>query len=115
LRLKSAIWVAAFLRRCAVAGSIAVLRKRGAEDAGAILIKVDRLDGTADLYGPAPPSLDQDRGDRIFAPLMQQQPAADVEARIARERRFDPDLCVVEVEDRQGRVFLEPHEIADSA
>ena len=54
MRLKSAIWVAAYMRRCHVEGAFAVLRRRGAEEAGAIFIKVDRLDGTADLYGPAP-------------------------------------------------------------
>ena len=56
MRLKSGIWVAAYLRRCAVEGAAAVLRRRGAEEAGAIFIKVDRLDGTADIYGPAPQS-----------------------------------------------------------
>ena len=50
LRLKSEIWVKAYLRRCAVAGIDAVLLRRGDVDAGAIYIKVSRLDGTADLY-----------------------------------------------------------------
>jgi hypothetical protein len=31
----------------------------------------------------------------------------EVEARMAREVRMDPDLWLVEVEDRQGRHFLE--------
>ena len=45
MRLKSGIWVAAYLRRCQVEGAAAVLRRRGAEEAGAIFIKVSRLDG----------------------------------------------------------------------
>ncbi len=46
MRLKTGIWVAAYLRRCQVEGVAAVLRRRGAEEAGAIFIKVSRLDGT---------------------------------------------------------------------
>jgi hypothetical protein len=38
MRLKSGIWIAAYLRRCQVEGVVAVLRRRGAEDAGAIFV-----------------------------------------------------------------------------
>jgi hypothetical protein len=110
MRLKSSIWVSAYLRRCRVEGADAVLRRRGAEEAGAIFIKVSRLDGTADFYGPAPQTAFGDEPtDRLFAPLMAQSPSpeADVEAKIAREVRFDPDLWLVEVEDRAGRYFLD--------
>ena len=54
MRLKSAIWVAAYVRRCYVEGASAVVRRRGAEEAGAIFIKISRLDGTAALFAPAP-------------------------------------------------------------
>ena len=54
MRLKSGIWVAAYLRRCDVEGVFAAVRRRGAEEAGTIFIKVNRLDGTGTLYGPAP-------------------------------------------------------------
>ena len=111
MRLKSAIWVSAYLRRCQVEGVDAVLRRRGAEEAGAIFVKVSRLDGTADLYGPAPQTAfgDDDPGDRRFAASMP-QPAmadADIEAKLTKEMRFDPDLWIVEVEDRAGRHFLD--------
>jgi hypothetical protein len=111
MRLKSGIWVSAYLRRCAVEGVDAVLRRRGADEAGAIFIKVSRLDGTADLYGPAPQAVfDEARpADRAFIASMKQQPApdADVEAYLARQLRFDPDLWVIEVEDRAGRHFID--------
>src|SRR6187551_159430 len=110
MRLKSAIWVSAYIRRCQVEGVQAVLRRRGAEEAGAIFIKVSRLDGTADLYGPAPQSAFDDRpADRMFAACLPQMPAPDpdVEARLAREMKFDPDLWIVEAEDRAGRHFLD--------
>jgi hypothetical protein len=111
MRLKSAIWVAAYIRRCGVEGAVATLRRRGAEEAGAIYIIVNRLDGTADLYGPAPQSAFDEAMpfDRAFAPMLATMPAPEsaIETLIARERRFDPDLWVVEVEERSGRHFLD--------
>jgi hypothetical protein len=111
MRLKSGIWVAAYLRRCQIEGADAVLRRRGAEDAGAIFIKVSRLDGTADLYGPAPQSaFDEARpSDRAFMAALgsEPKPEADVETYLAKQIRFDPDLWIVEVEDRAGRHFLD--------
>jgi hypothetical protein len=109
MRLKSALWVAAYLRRCQVEGLCAVVRRRGAEEAGAIFVRICRLDGTSDLFGPAPQSaLEPGAADRIFAACVASQPApdADIESRLVRETKFDPDLWIVEVEDRAGRNFL---------
>jgi hypothetical protein len=39
-------------------------------------------------------------------------PEADIEARLAREIRFDPDVWIVEVEDRAGRNFLDGNVVA---
>jgi len=111
MRLKSGIWVAAYLRRCQIEGADAVLRRRGADEAGALFIKVSRLDGTAEVFGPAPQSaFDEARpSDRAFTPCLKTQPApdADAEAYLARQIKFDPDLWIVEVEDRAGRNFLD--------
>jgi hypothetical protein len=111
MRLKSAIWVAAYIRRCNVEGVPAVVRRRGAEEAGAIFIILNRLDGTADLYGPAPQSaFDKPLPmDRAFSAVLKKRPApeAEVEARLAREVSFDPDVWIVEIEDRAGRHFLD--------
>jgi len=112
MRLKSGIWVAAYLRRCQIEGASAVLRRRGAEEAGAVFIIVNRLDGNATLYGPAPQSAfdDAQPAERIFTALLGGSapvPAAEVEARLAREMRFDPDIWIIEIEDRAGRHFLD--------
>ena len=110
MRLKSAIWVAAYIRRCAIEGAFAVLRRRGAEEAGAIFIKIDRLDGTVELYGPAPQAVFDEAHpvDRAFvACLKQPSPDSEAEAYLARQLKFDPDIWVVEVEDREGRHFLD--------
>ena len=112
MRLKSGIWVAAYLRRCNVEGVFAAVRRRGAEEAGAIFIKINRLDGTGTLYAPAPQTAfdEAQPTDRIFTPLVgRDTPAAegDIEARLVKEIRFDPDLWIIEVEDRAGRNFID--------
>jgi hypothetical protein len=106
-RLRSDIWISAHLRRCAVEGVAAVLRRRGSAEAGAIFVKLDRLDGTASLFGPAPQSLlDEALGERLFVPILTDAPAGDVEERMRRELKFDSDLWLMEIEDRAGRHFL---------
>ena len=105
-RLTSEFWVSAWLRRAALDGLIAVLRRRGAAEAGAIFVKLDRLDGTAALYGPAPQTLAADDGVRRFQLLLDSDPLA-VEDRVTRELRFDGDLWLVEIEDRAGDPRLE--------
>src|SRR5262249_27446657 len=111
MRLKSGIWVAAYLRRCQIEGVFAAVRRRGAEEAGAVFIKGKRLDGTAEPYRPGPPAaFDEAKpADRAFSPSLKAQPApeTDVEAYLARETRFDPDVWIVETEDRAGRHFLD--------
>jgi hypothetical protein len=111
MRLRSDIFVSAYLRRCALEGSPAMLRRRGAAEAGAIMVKVDRLDGTCALFGPAPQTeiVDRPGVDRLFVRLHGEPfiPVPDAEAKIAREVRFDSDLWVVEVEDRTGESRLD--------
>jgi hypothetical protein len=111
MRLKSGIWVAAYLRRCQIEGAFVVVRRRGAEEAGAVFIVINQLDGTATLYGPAPQSVfdESQPAERFFTAMLGRAtpvPEADVEARLAREIHFDPDIWIVEVEDRAGRHFL---------
>jgi hypothetical protein len=111
MRLKSGVWVSAYVRRCNVEGVFAAVRRRGADDAGAIFIKINRLDDTADVYGPAPQTAFGDDAplDRAFSPAMKTMPASDAEAEayLARQIRFDPDLWIIETEDRAGRHFLD--------
>jgi len=111
MRLKSAIWVAAYLRRCQIEGAFGAVRRHGADEAGSIFVKVNRLDGTCDLYGPAPQSAfaEAQPADRMFSRCLANSPApeAEIEAYLSREVRFDPDVWIVEIEDRAGRHFLD--------
>jgi hypothetical protein len=112
MRLKSGIWAAAYLRRCQTEGAFAAVRRRGAEEAGAVFIIINRLDGSATLYGPAPQSAfdEAQPADRMFSAVLggaAPVAEAEIEARLEREIRFDPDVWILEVEDRAGRNFLD--------
>jgi hypothetical protein len=111
IRLKTALWVAAYIRRCQIEGAHAVVSRRGAEEAGAVFVRICRLNGTSDLYGPAPQSVldDKSAADRSFTASFAEQPVPDVtvDSYIQREVKFDSDIWVVEVEERNGRNFLD--------
>jgi hypothetical protein len=111
MRLKSGLWVAAYLRRCQVEGVFGAVRRRGAEDAGAVFVRVSRLDGTSDLFGPAPQSAFEmaEIAARAFTPCLGRQAVSDaeVESYLARQIKFDPDLWIVEIEHPGGRNFLD--------
>jgi hypothetical protein len=85
-----------------------VIVRRGDEAAGAIFISVARLDGTVQLYGPAPAGLSGSETDRRWVRCLGPQPVgqADANRYLARQREFDPDLWIIEIEDRAGRHFL---------
>jgi hypothetical protein len=110
MRLRADLWVAAYIRTCNLTDAWAVLRRRGSPEAGAIFIKLDCLNGSVALFGPAPQSeLLDSSSERRFA-RMHKQTWSDreaVEARLRREIRFDPDLWIVDVEDRAGRTFFD--------
>lgn len=115
VRLKSKLWVQAHIRRCNGAGLTAMLLQKGNEDAGIIFIKSNYLDGTALIYGPALGGAFDENGERRWAqPLgVSPVPETDVDEYIRRQRGYDPDFWVIEIEDRTGEVFLETSQIED--
>ena len=104
-RLKAELWVKALIRRCEVAGAQAMVVRRGDASAGVVLVKVNRLDRTASVYSPARAG----DGSLIWMASTGPEPVpeSDADAYIERQRKFDPDIWVVEIEDRQGRHFLQ--------
>jgi hypothetical protein len=113
LRLRADIFVAALIRRVASEGAFAVLRRRGAAEAGAIFVKIDCLDGRTALFGPAPQTElaeSLERGvDRVFARVHRGEwvEPHEAERRLKREIDFDRDLWIVEIEDPDGRAFVD--------
>ncbi len=103
-RVTSDLWVHAHLRVCAVNNVPAVVVRRGDATAGGILLKVNGLDGRASLLTPSA-GLD---GERLWVRVTGPDPVpeADADQRVAKAVQRDPDLWVIEMEDRQGRHFL---------
>lgn len=101
-RLKTEIWVKAAVRRGTVENIPVMVVKKGDPDGGAVLVKLNRFEHgcivLAQTQGP-----DGGRAwHRGTGPGTVDEATAD--AYIARNRKIDPDLWVVEVEDRDGRL-----------
>ncbi|NIJ42480.1 hypothetical protein FHS78_002782 [Parvibaculum indicum] len=104
-RLKAEIWVKALIRRCETEGASAMVVRRGDAGSGIVLVKLNTLDGMASVFAPARDG----EGNLIWMRAPQGAPVPEPEADtyIEKQRRFDPDIWVVEIEDRQGRHFLQ--------
>lgn len=106
-RLKTGLWVQAFLRARESQGHFGVVLKRGADEAGALYVVVNHLDGSHDLLLPAPGPAYDDAGQRRFVKDMAGPlPWNEIAARMEKRGRADPDLWLVEVEDRHGLAGL---------
>lgn len=101
-RLTSTLVVSAIMRRVFSAGGFAAVLSKGSEEAGAIFIISRDRAGHAHLYGPAPQTdyESEGRSERRFRLLARiENPWDDaIETRMERERRFDPDLWLVEID-----------------
>jgi len=102
-RLTADFWVAAYLTRLRLQQIPAFVVKRGHEIAGAVLVKLNTLDGQATCFQR---SFDLTSGERRWV-VLAQGAEADVDTSISKQRSFDPDLWVIEVEDRAGRHLLD--------
>jgi len=108
-RLTAEFWVHAYLARLRVHDIPAFVVAHGDDTAGAVLIKLSTLDGNATAYQRG---FDIMSGARHWSELTAGS-EPEVDAAIARQRSFDPDLWVIEVEDRAGRHLLDEPGLAD--
>lgn len=102
-RLTARFWVDAYLARLRLQDIPAFVVAHGDDTGGAVLVKLATLDGRAVLFQR---SFDLMTGDRKWVELASGD-EAEVDATVARQRSFDPDLWVIEVEDRGGRHLLD--------
>ena len=116
MRLQSSFWVSATVRSLNSAGLFCAVRAHGADSSGAIIIKLNRLNGHAALFGLAPSALAREDEearqtlglDRSFMRLHQEPWLTDeaCEQRLMRERARDLDVWILEIEDKQARAYL---------
>ena len=103
MRLTADLWVSAYLTRLRLLEIPAFVVARGDSTAGAILVKLNTLDGQARCYQR---SFDLMTGDRKWV-ILNEGVESDVDVSVIKQRGFDPDLWVIEVEDKQGRHLLD--------
>lgn len=107
-RLAAGVWVAAYLARLTLANIPAYIVARGDDTAGAVLVKCARLDGTAQLYAR---EWDFDTDTRPWK-VIADGPERDVDDAARRQRGFDPDLWLIEIESRAGNTLLDQDGLA---
>ena len=108
VRLTSRLWVDAYLTRLRLADIPGFVVAHGDDTGGAVLVKLNTLDGQSVLYQR---SFDLMSDTRVWAELAAGT-EGDVDAAVTRQRGFDPDLWVIEVEDRAGRHLLDQDGLA---
>ena len=101
--LKSEFWVKAYLKRLSLEGICGFVVHHGDDDAGDLLIKVSTLDGTAQLFQR---EYNLQMGQRVWNCTFFGS-EEDIDSSVKKKLGFDPDLWVLEVEDVQGRNFLD--------
>ena len=102
-KLTADLWVSAYLTRLRLADIPVYVTARGDATAGAVLVKVALLNGQARAFQR---SFDLMADARVWVTLAE-GPEAEVDALLQRQRARDPDLWVLELEDRQGRTLLD--------
>jgi hypothetical protein len=103
-RLKPGIFARALIRRAQVAGAYATVVKKGLEEAGAIFLKISKLDGTSIVLSQARAG----EGELVWMrPLGEVTDDEKANAYFEKQLKFDPDIWIVEIEDREGRAFVD--------
>jgi hypothetical protein len=104
-RLKTSIIVSAALHVSSQQAIPMVVARRGDGDAGTILVKLNRLDLGCTVLAQTRTL----QGELAWIKATGAEPVTEeaADAYIARQVKRDPDLWVVEIEDRAGRPIFE--------
>lgn len=109
LRLKSEIWVKAYLRRLSALDVWAAVSRRGDPDAGVIFVCVNLMNDCIRLFGPAFGGAHDEDGERRWSEVSPARTMTETDMAdfLARQTSIDPDIWVVEVESASGDSYLE--------
>ena len=103
--LTTGIWVSAQVRICDRNFIPATIVRRGDSDAGTVLVKVNRFEKGVTVYAQAS-TLDGEPGwnrGTGATPVTE----AEADAYIERQVKYDPDVWVLEIEDRKSAYVLD--------
>lgn len=109
MRLTTDLWVSAYLTRLRLSDIPVYVTAKGDATAGTVVVKCATLDGQARAVQR---SYDLMTGARVWVTLAEGA-EAEVDAALSRQRARDPDLWLIEIEDRQGRTLLDQPGLAD--
>ncbi len=107
-RLTTDIWVSAYLTRLRLVEIPVFVTRKGDATAGSVLVKLNTLNGTAKAFQR---QFDLMSGERKWV-VLAEGAEADVDASLSKQAGFDPDIWVIEVEDKQGRHLLDDPSLA---
>lgn len=108
-RLTAEFWVSAYITRLRLADIPSFVVKHGDDTAGVVFVKLNTLDGRARVFHR---SFDLMSDTRHWA-VLAEGAEAEVDEALTRQRKMDPDLWIIEVEDRAGRHLLDEAGLAD--
>jgi hypothetical protein len=103
--LTTGLWVMAQVRLCDRAFIPATVVRRGDNDAGTVLLKLNRFEGGVTVYAQASSSGAEPVWSKGTGPNPVSEAEAD--AYIERQVKYDPDVWVLEIEDRRGQYKLD--------
>ena len=102
-RLRSKIWVQAYLKRLEIQNIAAYVTAHGDDHSGAILIKVIKMDGSAQLYQK---TFDLRRNKNAWVRILEGLDM-EIDSLLDKQKANDPDLWVVEIESASGQNYLD--------
>ena len=104
-RVKAELWIKAHIRKCNAKAIPATVVRRGDNQAGALIIKVNQLGPGCSVLVP---TNTLDGGQKWRRALGENLvPESEADAYIEKQLKIDPDIWILEIEDRQGRHLVD--------
>ena len=102
-RLRSKIWVQAYLKRLEIQNIAGYVSAHGDDHSGTILIKVIKMDGSAQLYQK---TFDLQSNKNAWVRILEGL-EVEIDNLLEKQKVNDPDLWVVEIESASGQNYLD--------
>ena len=102
-RLTSSFWVQAYIKKLNLLGVPAFVVSHGDDTAGAIIVKVNKLNGHAVLFER---SFSLDKNINQWSKF-ESGDEKELDELLSRQLSRDRDLWIVEIESREGNPFLD--------